>query len=279
MRRLVYLIAFLPFVFSSCEDDTVNDILGTELPVSQIIDGLKTALEVSTDTSTTVLSRFDGYFGDPDVKLDMPLATRAAIEALQNKQISIAGINVSGADLYAGTQILGVSIGGLQNQEDALVEGLNRVAENAANTAAPIFKDAILDMGILDASSILFSSSDTAATAYLRQSAGGDLYQAYEPKVDSTLNQVMVGNVSAVKSYEDFVADYNALLATGIPGFGNLGTLLNMNPIAQEDLSAYATQKALDGLFDKMGEEEEAIRNDPTARVTDLLSLVFGLLD
>jgi hypothetical protein len=42
------------------------------------------------------------------------------------------------------------------------------------------------------------------------------------------------------------------------------------------DLDHYVTEKALDGLFYMLGEEEKKIRTDPAARVTDLLRKVFG---
>jgi hypothetical protein len=279
MKKIFWVLAMSPLFFTSCDEDTVSDVLSGNLSTSQIIDGLKMALNVSKDSSIAQLSQFDGYFADPDAKLEMPFGTRAAIAALQSKTINLGITTITGADLYNGTSILGISIPGLKSQNDAVVEGLNRVAENAANTATPIFKDAILGMGIVDASSILLSGSDTAATSFLRNNTGGDLYNAYEPKVDSTLNNIMIGNLSVAASYESFVTDYNDLLAISVPGFGDLGSLTNLTPITADNLSDYATTKALDGLYDKMGEEELAIRNDPSARVNDLLSLVFGLLD
>jgi len=279
MRKLSLTLIFSLVLFSSCEEDTLNDVLSGNLSTAQIVDGLKMALEVSSDTSIANLSKFDGYFGDPEVKLDMPLGTQAAIAALQSANIDLGIATVSGQDLYNGTSILGINIPGIGAQNDAVVEGINRAAENAAKVAKPIFTDAILGMSFVDASSILLSGSDTAATAFLRTNTGAQMYTAYEPKVDSTLNSIMVGNVSVAKSYEDFVEDYNNLINTGIPTFGTIGSLTNLSPIAVEDLSDYTTNKALDGLYDKMGEEETAIRNDPAARVNDLLTLVFSLLD
>lgn len=279
MKKKIGLIAASALLIFACSKEDVTDVLSGNISTAQIIDGLKMALNVSSDTSIATLSQFDGYFGDPEVKLDMPLGTQLAIQALKSKSISLGFTTISGEDIYNGTTILGVQIGGLGGSESELVEGINRAAESAANTAKPIFLDAITNMSILDASTVLLSSSDTAATAYLRTSTGGDMYNAYEPKVDSTLSAIMIGSTSVSDSYEDFVADYNNLLATGIPGFGDIGSLTNLNPIQVDDLSAYTTNRALDGLYDKMGEEETAIRNDPAARVSDLLALVFGLLD
>lgn len=263
----------------ACEKETINNVLSGNISTSQIIDGLKMALNVSSDTSITQLSKFDGYFGDPDVKLDLPLGTQAAIAALRSKTLDLGITTITGEELYNGTTVLGITIPGISSQESEVVEGINRAAEGAAKVAKPIFSDAILGMNILDASSILLSGSDTSATAYLRTNTGPQMYQAYEPKVDSTLNKIMIGNVSVAQSYESFVKDYNDLLAIGFPLIGTIGSISGLNPIQVEDLSAYTTSKALDGLYDKMGEEETAIRTDPKARVNDLLALVFGLLD
>ena len=279
MKKIFWILAFSPLFFVACDKDTVTDVISGNVSAAQIIDGLKMALNVSSDTSIATLSQFDGYFGDPEVKLDLPSGTALAIDALKSKSIDLGITTITGEDLYNGTTILGVTIPGLAGTESEVVEGINRAAEGAANTAKPIFASAITNVSILDASSILLSGSDTAATAYLRTSTGPDMFQAYEPKVDSTLNTIQIGNVSVAQSYEDLVKDYNDLLAIGVPGFGDIGSLTNLNQIQVDDLSAYTTNRALDGLYDKMGEEETAIRTDPAARVNDLLALVFGLLD
>ncbi len=279
MKKIFWILAFSPLFFVSCDTDTLTDVINGDLSTAQIIDGLKMALDVSADTSIAQLSQFNGYYGDPDVKLDMPLGTQIAINSLRSTNFNVGFTTVTGEQLYNGTSILGITIPGLKATEDQVVEGINRAAESAAGTAKPIFRDAITNMGIIDASSILFSGNDTSATSYLRTSTGPQLYQAYEPKVDSTLEAITIGGLSVTRSYENFVQDYNDILAIGIPGFGNIGSLSGLSTIQADDLSAYTTNKALDGLYDKMGEEETAIRNDPAARVNDLLALVFGLLD
>ena len=134
-------------------------------------------------------------------------------------------------------------------------------------------------MSIADANDILSGGIDTAATAYLRNTSYNTLFTTYEPKIDNALQQVTVGGTSISKTYEDFVADYNGTLAIGIPGFGTLGSLMNLQSISVSDLSAYSTNKGLDGLFLKIAEEEQDIRTNPLARINDLLVKVFSLLD
>tara|TARA_R110002050_G_scaffold98209_1_gene204126 strand:+ start:2151 stop:2996 length:846 start_codon:yes stop_codon:yes gene_type:complete len=281
MKKLFSLLSLAAIlVLSACEEDTLNDFLGNgTLSDSEIAEGLKSALSVGTDTSSAKLGAEDGYYQDPLVKLLLPIATQNAIETFKSKQFSVGFLTISGNTVYNGTSILGITIPGLKSKEDELILGINRAAEAAANQAAPIFIDAITDMSIADANDILFGGIDTAATAYLRNTSYSSLFNTYEPKIDNALQQVTVGGTSISQRYENFVADYNSTLAIGIPGFGTLGSLMNLQSISVSDLSAYSTNKGLDGLFLKIAEEEQDIRTDPLARINDILVKVFSLLD
>jgi hypothetical protein len=57
-----------------------------------------------------------------------------------------------------------------------------------------------------------------------------------------------------------------------------VGQLTGLKAVST-DLSAYATERALEGLFLQVGLEEQKIREDPTARVSYILKQVFGQLD
>jgi len=63
---------------------------------------------------------------------------------------------------------------------------------------------------------------------------------------------------------------YNAIAAKG----ARLGLIDN----SQAKIEVYVTEKALDGLFYMMAEQEKAIRKHPAAAVTGLAKRVFGLL-
>ncbi len=281
MKKILSLFALASLLFfSSCEEETLNDFLGSgNLSDSEIAEGLKSALSVGTDTSTAKLGANDGYHADPTVKLLLPEATQNAIEVFKSKQINIGFTSISGTTIYNGTSILGITIPGLKAKEDQLVLGINRAAESAATEAAPIFIDAITAMTIADANDILFSGVDTAATAYLRGVSYSNLFTTYEPKIENALQNITIGGTSISQSYESFVADYNNTLAIGIPGFGTLGSLMNLQSITVADLSVYSTNKGLDGLFLKIAEEEQDIRTDPLARINEILVKVFSLLD
>ena len=279
---------------TSCnDDDNIADILlgGSDSTDTNIADGLKEALRVGTDTATSILGLEDGYFRDEAVKILLPDDVENAISSLQSRSITVPNptpfsndIVITGQQLFEGVTIPGIiDIPSLADRQDDLILGINRAAEAAANEAGPIFGDAISNITIQDANNILFGGVDTAATNFLRVNTFDDLFTNFEPRIEDALNTIQVGNVSVVDEYESFVNSYNDILNTSIPtglaSSANLSDLANLTPIGAADLSEFSTGEALNGLFLKVSEEEANIRENPLARVTDLLADVFGQLD
>jgi hypothetical protein len=132
---------------------------------------------------------------------------------------------------------------------------LNRAAEDAAKEAAPIFVNAVKGMSIADGLSIL-NGKDDAATQYLKQNTQALLLEKFKPIVENSLHKV-----SATKYWEQLVVAYN-----------KIPMVEKMNP----NLSEYATQKAIDGIFIVVAEEELQIRKNPAARVSAILKKVFN---
>ncbi|NRA12469.1 MAG: DUF4197 domain-containing protein [Crocinitomicaceae bacterium] len=147
---------------------------------------------------------------------------------------------------------------GLDNQVEKFETTLNRAAEEACKEALPIFKDAILKMSIQDAFGIL-NGGDGAATNYLKGATSSALKTAFLPKVE-----VAIAKVKLTEYWNPIITKYNsAMTLTG-------GEKLN------PDLNDYVTNKAITGLFIMVAKEENKIRLDPLARVTDILQKVFG---
>ncbi len=144
---------------------------------------------------------------------------------------------------------------GYQKEVDEFVLRMNRAAEKAAPKAKSIFIDAIRKMTIDDARKIL-GGSDTAATEYFKANTSGKLYDAFQPVVASSMNEA-----GTTRSYKEMMGRYTALPFAGAESL---------------DLDRYVTNRALEGLFYLVGQEEIKIRKDPAARVTDLLRSVFG---
>ena len=144
---------------------------------------------------------------------------------------------------------------GLGSKVDEAILSMNRAAELAAKDAAPIFLDAIKTMTISDAASIV-TGTDHAATDYLKSKTSTQLISKFKPIISKALS-----TVQATKYWSDVFTTYN-----------KLPFVTKVNP----DLTAYVTQKALDGLFYQIGLEEKKIRTDPAAQITTLLQQVFG---
>ena len=146
----------------------------------------------------------------------------------------------------------------MMGQGDAVDEFLvtvNRAAEKAVPLASGIVGDAVRDMSITDAKKIL-TGPDDAATQYFRD------------KTDAGLTQAMMPIVKRATDAAGVTSAYKRLVKKAGPASGLVGDSL--------DIDGYVTEKALDGLFLKVAEEEKAIRTNPLARSSDLLKKVFG---
>jgi hypothetical protein len=144
---------------------------------------------------------------------------------------------------------------GYGSEVDKFIETMNRGAEDAAVKAAPIFGDAIRSMTLTDAKNILLGA-DNSATMYFKSHTSAALFNAFSPVIKSSLDKV-----EATKYWTQITTIYNK-----IPF---------VKPV-QTDLVKYTTDKALDGLFVKVADEEKNIRNNASARVSDQLRKVFG---
>lgn len=148
---------------------------------------------------------------------------------------------------------------GLGGEVDKFVTSLNRGAEAAAKEAQPIFVSAIASMTIDDAWAILQGDDQEAATNYLRRTTSDQLEAKFSPVIKAALDET-----SATKYYSDIVNTYN-----------KIPFVEKVNP----NLEAYATEKAMEGLFLMIAEEEKEIRKNPAERTSEILKRVFAQQD
>lgn len=144
---------------------------------------------------------------------------------------------------------------GAEKYTEQVVEKMNRAAEEAAPKAQEIFVDAIKKMKFDDAMKI-FNGKENEATEYLKEKTTGSLVETFTPIVRETMEKV-----GAIKAYNDLVDKYSK------------------NPLLEKvdlDINKYVTENAVAGLFKVVAEEEGKIRQDPEARITDILKDVFG---
>ena len=143
---------------------------------------------------------------------------------------------------------------GMGAQADELVTTMNRAAESAVTQAKPLLVDAVKKMSVKDAKDIL-TGGDDAATQYFRRTTAGPLREKFRP--------VVVKSVSRV----GLAQQYNQL-ASKAAQFG----------VQQQSMEDYVTDKALDGLFLMIAEEEKSIRQAPLAAAGSLAKKVFGAM-
>lgn len=143
---------------------------------------------------------------------------------------------------------------GMGSLVDKAILSMNRSAEDASKFAGQIFWNAIKQMSIQDAIGIL-KGGDFAATEYLKKHTTAELTTAFKPVIEKSLEKT-----DATKYWKDVFSTYNKF------------SMKKVNT----DLTGYVTEKSLDGIFHEIGLEEQKIRKDPAARVTDILKKVFS---
>ncbi|MEM9258986.1 MAG: DUF4197 domain-containing protein [Bacteroidota bacterium] len=151
------------------------------------------------------------------------------------------------------------NVPGFRDLEQVIIKKINQGAEDAAKSAAPIFVDAIRSMTIEDALGIL-KGDRNAATSYLQRTTYQALYNEFSPVIAASLDKF-----EAQKVWEDAANAYNNFPLTRQP--------VNTN------LADHVTQRALEGLFTKVALEEENIRQNISARTSELLRRVFAAQD
>lgn len=138
---------------------------------------------------------------------------------------------------------------------DELIETMNRAAEAAVVEARPILVNAVKTMSFDDARGIV-SGGDDAATNYFRRSTSADIAQKFLPIVKQATAKVKLAD------------KYNK--------YAGKAAKLGLLDEKDADLDRYVTQKAMDGLFLMVAEQEKSIRKDPVATGSALLKKVFG---
>lgn len=202
---------------------------GTRLTNSDMVSGLMEALKLGINTASTNASKTDGFLKNPLITIPFPKEVdkiKTTLEATPFKPLI-----------------------------DDFVLKLNRAAESASTKAAPIFLEALKQMTINDALTIL-QAKDAAATKYLRDKTTAPLTNAFAPVINDAL-----GQVGATTAWTSVTTAYN-----NIPFVEKVNT----------DIGAYTTEKALDGIYKLVAEEEMKIRKDPGAWGNNIIQNVFG---
>ena len=152
---------------------------GTPLSNEEVIRGLKEALTVGTNNSSSLAGKLDGFYKNPRLFIPWP----AEAEKMKERLLAL----------------------GFEKQISEFEMSLNRAAEEAALNASPIFVDAIKNMSLQDGFAIL-RGTDTAATNYLRKTTYAPLELKFKPVVKEAIDKV---NVTAY--WNPLVTAYNRI--------------------------------------------------------------------
>ena len=133
----------------------------------EIINGLKEALSIGTDSAAKRLHTTDGFFANAALKILMPEEAKKAEATLRKA--------------------------GLGALVDKAILSMNRAAEDAAGGISSIFIDAVKQMTVTDGLKIL-QGGDFAATEYLKSTTTATLTKKMRPVIDASLAKVNATN-------------------------------------------------------------------------------------
>ena len=156
-------------------------------------------------------------------------------------------------------QMVALTLGRLpmgQQAIDNVTNLLNRAAEAAAPQAKNIFLDAVRNLTINDALTLVTSRQTDAATQLLRRGTELQLQAAVAPIISQQLDQV-----GANKAYSNLITRYNKIPL--------------MTP-ANTNLTEYVAAQTVEGLFVLLAQQEAKIRKNPAAQASTILQRVFG---
>jgi hypothetical protein len=259
-RRLVLgaILTHLPLLSARAQihaSDLLNraggaqGLLGAGLSQGEIGAGLKDVLKVSSRKVVGQLGKPDGFYSDPAVRIPLP----GQLEKVRQP----------------------LSMVGASGMLDDLSLRMNRGAEKAAPKALNILTDAASNISFDDARQILTGPQDSV-TQYFRRSSTAKMATEFTPIMGTALKGS--GAEKAMGSVRQKVEGMPMLGALGQMGLGKMG--MGQSGMAQSllnlDLTGFAVNGALEGIFHYMGLQEADIRSNPAARSTGLLRKLFG---
>lgn len=184
MKKITLILGALVFLVSCAEMTAIMEEVNTAtgpapLTNGEVISGLKEALTIGTNNSTSLTSKLDGYYKNPEIFIPFPpeaIKVKEKVESL-----------------------------GMKKQVDEFVLTMNRAAETASKEATPIFVDAVKEMTIADGFAIL-RGEDNAATMYLKEKTSGKLKVKFNPIVKNAIDKVHV-----TKYWNPVINTYNKI--------------------------------------------------------------------
>jgi hypothetical protein len=191
MKKIVYLVAVImvgtacssfaqiPNLKKGLEKVTSTIPVSNSLTEDEVARGLKEALNNGIEKGVSQLSKADGYFKDPQIKIPMPAEAKQVEEKLRK--------------LGQGKKV------------DDAIESINRAAEDAASASKDLFVSAIKNLTLKDVMNIL-NGKDDAATTYLSSNTRSALVEKFKPIISNSLDKV-----GATRYWSLVFTTYNAI--------------------------------------------------------------------
>lgn len=221
----------------------ISGVASGSLTKTEIIAGLKEALTNGVGTGVKILAARDGYYNDLATRINLPNEAKIITENIAK---------------LPGGQTLVLNT----------VKRINAAATDAVVNATPIFVNAITTMTINDAANIL-KGNKTAATSYFKDKTKPGLKNLFGGYIKASTEKKLIGDVSCSSSWNTLTSKWNTVATTPVGRAAGLKSV-------KTDLNDFLTDKAVDGLYYKIGEQEANIRSNAAARTSALLQKVFG---
>ena len=146
---------------------------------------------------------------------------------------------------------------GHAEQLDELETSMNHAAEQAVPLAKPLLVNAVKSMSLSDAKAIL-TGGDTSVTDFFKEKTASQLSVKFKPIVKGVTDKSRLSG------------KFNSAMSQA--------TKFGLASEDQASVEGYVTQRALDGLYLMIGEEEKKIRENPVSYGSKAIAKVFGLL-
>lgn len=249
------LVGVVVLLLGAAACEKVNDVLKSlGLSDTEIVAGLKEALNTAADTAQGSASKVNGFLKNEAIAIMLPDELKPVKQLVDKADdIPVVGAIVKNT---------------LGNGVEDLRVAMNRAAEHASQGVLPIFKGAVKEMTITDGLQVL-QGGDSAASHYLREKTYTKLEDKFTPVVKESMGNTKVNSYYETLSthYNDVMGQYGAVIK---PFVSDLPDKLDV------DLSRFITTKGLDGLFYLMKGEEKKIRTNPLDYASDIIRKVFN---
>lgn len=256
------LLGVVVLLLGAAACEKVNDVLKSlGLSDTEIVAGLKEALNTAADTAQGSASKVNGFLENDSIAIKLPDQLKPVKQLVDKaNDIPVVGSIVK-STLGDGVEELRVA--------------MNHAAEHASRDVLPIFKGAVKEMTITDGLQVL-RGGDSAASHYLREKTYTKLEDKFTPVVKESMGKTEVNSYYTTLSthYNEMVGKVNLMIPGGMASVRKY--VPDLPERIDTDLSRFITTKGLDGLFYLMKGEEKKIRDNPLDYGSAIIQKVFN---